>query len=128
MTRCVISAWRCLRRGPFVVMLACVALARVGAAQDQVQIQPSPPAGEIAGVPAEARVSLTTDQLPYGVGKGPRLGPYYLIRSEDSLDSLHVGSSKIGSGAPDLFDPLKYIRLDPSGDAFLTLSYDQRVR
>ncbi len=128
MTRSGLSALRLLRRGPVVVMLACATLARVGAAQAQVQIQPSPPAGEVAGVPTQARVSLATDQLPYEVGKGPKLGPYYLIRSEDSLDSLHVGPGRVGSDAPDLFDPLKYIRLDPSGDAFLTLSYDQRVR
>ena len=121
-------AWPPVRRGALAVLLACAALAWAGAARTQTQIQPSPPNGEVAGVPSESRVSLVTDQVAYEVGKGPKLGPYYLIRSEDSLDSLHVGPGSAVPGMPDLFDPLKYIRLDPSGDAYLTLSYDQRVR
>lgn len=94
-----------------------------GIASAQTALQPSPPTANISGLPTQSRLSPMTDQLPYDVGKGPKLGPYYLIRSEDSLQSLFPPDHK-----PDFFDPLKDIKLDPNGFAYIILNYDQRVR
>lgn len=90
------------------------------------QLQPSSPANigdAIPPAPLSSRISIATDQLPYEVGKGPKLGPYYLIRSEDDFSYLRDRSK-----SNDLFDPLKFIRLDPSGRSYVTFSGEERLR
>lgn len=90
------------------------------------QLQPSSPATEGLGLPPtplSPRISLRTDQLPYEVGKGPKLGRYYLNRAEEDFSYLRNPSK-----SNDVFDPLKFVPLNKGGSIYLTFSGEARLR
>ena len=91
------------------------------------EIQPSPPSASsatgIPPAPISPRVSLPSDQVPFEVGKGPKLGPYYLIRSEEDFSYLRDPSK-----SNDIFDPLKFVRLNADGSAYVTFSGEERFQ
>lgn len=57
-------------------------------------------------------------------GDGPRAGPYMYIRYAEDWSSLR----RPATGRGDAFDPLKFIPLSGSGDTYLTLSGESRLR
>lgn len=88
------------------------------------ELQPSNPANQVPDVPPSPlspRISLPADTIPFEVGKGPKLGKYYLIRSEEDFSYLRNPAR-----SDDLFDPLKFIRLDDAGRVYVTFSGEER--
>lgn len=89
-------------------------------------LQASPPqdvANQVAPPLANPRVSVAADFVPIDTGKGPRVGPYYLNRSEEDFSYLRDPTKH-----NDLFDALKFIRLNDAGTAYLTFSGEERLR
>jgi hypothetical protein len=61
---------------------------------------------------------------PQSLGLGGKMGPkYYLSRWVEDWSYLRDKSKR-----SDLFDPLKFIPLDPDGNVYLTLSNEERLR
>lgn len=96
-----------------LILAALLAIAAVSAAAQESPELPARGALEEGG-------ALPT---PFTKGKGPGHGNAYLDRYEEDYGYL-----KDPARAADPFDPLKYIPLDATGDAYLTLNGEIRFR
>lgn len=78
---------------------------------------------ELPGKGVTAAQPVTVEELRFTKGKGPGRGNSYLSRYEEDYSYLRDPAR-----SSDLFDPLKFIPLDPEGGIYLTLNGEIRFR
>src|SRR5438270_9634788 len=100
---------------PLLAAACAVSMIAVAAAQE------SP---ELPGKAATEAQRVTAQETRFYKGKGPGRGNSYVERYEEDYSYLR----NLDLSTDPWFDPLKFIPLDPAGDAYLTLNGEIRFR